>query len=242
MKVLPAIDILDGSCVRLNKGEYSQVTKYYDNPLSIAEQWHEIGIRQIHIVDLDGAKTGKLVNFSVISKIRETFDDFYIQVGGGIRTIESISKYVNLGVDKVIIGTKALTSPEFLQSIPVNLKKKITVDVAMNNNVLASDGWVEKSDTNITDFIKLLESNEINELVVTDISKDGMLSGINTDLYNNILSITKIPIIASGGVTTIDDVHKIISMRDKGLSGIIIGKALYENKIKISDLVELGGF
>ena len=242
MKVLPAIDILDGSCVRLNKGEYSQVTKYCDNPLSIAKQWHEIGIRQIHIVDLDGAKTGKLVNFSVISKIRETFDDIYIQVGGGIRTIESISKYVNLGIDKVIIGTKALTSPEFLQSIPVNLKEKITVDVAMNKNVLASDGWIEKSDINITDFIKLLESNDINELVVTDISKDGMLSGINTDLYNNISSITKIPIIASGGVTTIDDVHKIISLRDKGLSGVIIGKALYENKIKISDLVELGGF
>ena len=241
MKLLPAIDILDGSCVRLNKGEYSQVTKYSDDPLSIASQWHEIGIRNIHIVDLNGAKTGSLTNFSIIGKIRETFADFYIQVGGGIRSLESIDKYINLGIDRVIIGTKALTSPEFLQSIPKNLKEKIIIDVAMNNNALATDGWVEKSKITIIDFIKQLEMNQINELVVTDITKDGMLSGINKDLYSKISSLTKISIIVSGGVTTLADIHEIISMKDKGISGIIIGKAIYENKIKISDLVKFEG-
>jgi len=241
MKLLPAIDILDGSCVRLNKGKYSQVTKYSDDPISVASQWHENGIRNIHIVDLNGAKTGNMTNFSVITKIRDTFADFYIQVGGGIRTLDSINKYVNSGIDKIIIGTKALTSPEFLQSIPNNLKEKIIIDVAINNNVLATRGWIEESKITIIDFIKQLEVNQIKELVVTDITKDGMLSGINKDLYSNILSLTQIPIIISGGVTTLADIHEIISMKDNTISGIIIGKAIYENKIKISDLVGLEG-
>ena len=239
MKLLPAIDILDGSCVRLNKGEYSQVTKYSDDPLSIASHWHELGIRNIHIVDLNGAKTGELNNFSIISKIRETFADFYIQVGGGIRTLESINKYINLGIDKVIIGTKALSSPEFLRTVPINLKERITIDVAVNNNVLVTDGWVEKSQLSIIDFIKQLEMNQITELVVTDITKDGMLSGINKDLYRNISSLTDIPIIVSGGVTSLADIHEIILMKDRGLSGVIVGKAIYENKIEIPDLVKL---
>ena len=239
MKLLPAIDILDGSCVRLNKGEYSQVTKYSDDPLSIASHWHELGIRNIHIVDLNGAKTGELNNFSIISKIRETFADFYIQVGGGIRTLESINKYINLGIDKVIIGTKALSSPEFLRTVPINLKERITIDVAVNNNVLVTDGWVEKSQLSIIDFIKQLEMNQITELVVTDITKDGMLSGINKDLYRNISSLTEIPIIVSGGVTSLADIHEIILMKDRGLSGVIVGKAIYENKIEIPDLVKL---
>ena len=239
MKLLPAIDILDGSCVRLNKGKYNEITKYSNDPLAIATKWYEIGIRNIHIVDLNGAKTGELTNFSIINKIRESLSDLYIQVGGGIRTRESIDKYLKSGIDKIIIGTKALTSPEFLGSIPLDLRKRIIIDVAMNNNVLASDGWIEKSEINIVDFIKKLETNNITELVVTDISKDGMLSGINQALYKKISSLTEIPIIVSGGVTTLEDVHEIISMRDKGLSGIIIGKAIYENRIKISDLVKL---
>jgi len=239
MKLLPAIDILNGSCVRLNKGKYNEITTYSDDPLAIATKWYEIGIRNIHIVDLNGAKTGELTNFPIINRIRESLSDLYIQVGGGIRTRESVDKYLKSGIDKIIIGTKALTSPEFLGSIPLDLRKRIIVDVAMNNNVLASDGWIEKSEINIVDFIKKLETNNITELVVTDISKDGMLSGINQALYKKISSLTEIPIIVSGGVTTLEDVHEIISMRDKGLSGIIIGKAIYENRIKISDLVKL---
>ena len=239
MKLLPAIDILDGSCVRLNKGKYNEITTYSNDPLAIATKWYEIGIRNIHIVDLNGAKTGELTNFPIINRIRESLSDLYIQVGGGIRTRESVDKYLKSGIDKIIIGTKALTSPEFLGSIPIDLRKRIIIDVAMNNNVLASDGWVEKSEINIVDFIKKLETNNITELVVTDITKDGMLSGINQALYKKISSLTEIPIIVSGGVTTLEDVHEIISMRDKGLSGIIIGKAIYENRIKISDLVKL---
>ena len=242
MKLLPAIDILDGSCVRLNKGKYNEITTYSDDPLAIATKWYEIGIRNIHIVDLNGAKTGELTNFPIINRIRESLSDLYIQVGGGIRTRESVDKYLKSGIDKIIIGTKALTSPEFLGSIPLDLRKRIIVDVAMNNNVLASDGWIEKSEINIVDFIKKLETNNITELVVTDISKDGMLSGINQALYKKISSLTEIPIIVSGGVTTLEDIHEIISMRDMGLSGIIIGKAIYENKIKISDLVQLESY
>ena len=153
--------------------------------------------------------------------------------------INGINKYINLGIDKVIIGTKALSSPEFLRTVPINLKERITIDVAVNNNVLVTDGWVEKSQLSIIDFIKQLEMNQITELVVTDITKDGMLSGINKDLYRNISSLTEIPIIVSGGVTSLADIHEIILMKDRGLSGVIVGKAIYENKIEIPDLVKL---
>ena len=239
MKLLPAIDIIDGKCVRLSGGDYNQVTTYSDDPTSVASDWYDKGLRNLHIVDLDGAKTGKLVNLSTISKIRERFPDFYIQVGGGIRDIASIQKYHNIGIDKVIIGTIALSSSNFLASIPEDLRKIVIVDIAIKNDNLTTNGWIENSDYRMEDFFKNLMENQIQEIVVTDVSKDGMLNGVNKELLLNVSSKISIPIIASGGVSSIDDIKLIQSIASNGINGLIIGKALYENRVAIDDIIDM---
>ena len=239
MKLLPAIDIIDGKCVRLSGGDYNQVTTYSDDPTSVASDWYAKGLRNLHIVDLDGAKTGKLVNISTISKIRERFPDFYIQVGGGIRDISSIQKYQNIGIDKVIIGTIALSSSNFLASIPEDLRKLVIVDIAIKNDNLTTNGWIENSDYGMEDFFKNLMENQIQEIVVTDVSKDGMLNGVNKELLLNVSSKISIPIIASGGVSSIDDIKLIQSIASNGINGLIIGKALYENRVTIDDIINM---
>mgnify|MGYP001279305356 FL=1 len=239
MKLLPAIDIIDGKCVRLSGGDYNQVTTYSDDPTSVASDWYDKGLRNLHIVDLDGAKTGKLVNLSTISKIRERFPDFYIQVGGGIRDIASIQKYHNIGIDKVIIGTIALSSSNFLASIPEDLRKIVIVDIAIKNDNLTTNGWIENSDYRMEDFFKNLMENQIQEIVVTDVSKDGMLNGVNKELLLNVSSKISIPIIASGGVSSIGDIKLIQSIASNGINGLIIGKALYENRVAIDDIIDM---
>tara|TARA_B100001113_G_scaffold187354_1_gene153431 strand:+ start:3961 stop:4689 length:729 start_codon:yes stop_codon:yes gene_type:complete len=239
MKLLPAIDIIDGKCVRLSGGDYNQVTTYSDDPTSVASDWYDKGLRYLHIVDLDGAKTGKLVNISTISKIRERFPDFYIQVGGGIRDISSIQKYQNIGIDKVIIGTIALSSSNFLASIPEDLRRMVIVDIAIKNDNLTTNGWIENSDYRMEDFFKNLMENQIQEIVVTDVSKDGMLNGVNKELLLNVSSKISIPIIASGGVSSIDDIKLIQSIASNGINGLIIGKALYENRVTIDDIINM---
>ncbi len=239
MRILPAIDIIDGKCVRLSGGDYSQVITYSDDPCSIASDWHSKGLKNLHIVDLDGAKTGKLKNLSTITKIRNRFSDLYIQVGGGVRNVDSIERYRDIGIDKVIIGTKALSSSSFLASIPRDLRDKVIIDIAIKNNNLTTDGWIKLSDYSIDDFFKILEDNQIKEVVVTDVSKDGMLNGVNKELLLTLSSKTSIPIIASGGVSTIDDIKLIQSIESNGLSGIIIGKAIYERKISIDDIINM---
>ncbi len=240
MKLLPAIDIIDGKCVRLSGGDYNQVTTYSDDPTSVASDWYDKGLRNLHIVDLDGAKTGKLVNFSTISKIRDRFPDFYIQVGGGIRDITSIQNYKDIGIDKVIIGTIALSSSNFLASIPEDLRRMVIVDIAIKNDNLTTNGWIENSDYRMEDFFKNLMKNQIQEIVVTDVSKDGMLNGVNKELLLNVSSQISIPIIASGGVSSIDDIKLIQSIASNGINGLIIGKALYENRITIDDIISMG--
>ncbi len=240
MKLLPAIDIIDGKCVRLSGGDYNQVTTYSDDPTSVASGWYDKGLRNLHIVDLDGAKTGKLVNFSTISKIRDRFPDFYIQVGGGIRDITSIQNYKDIGIDKVIIGTIALSSSNFLASIPEDLRRMVIVDIAIKNDNLTTNGWIENSDYRMEDFFKNLMKNQIQEIVVTDVSKDGMLNGVNKELLLNVSSQISIPIIASGGVSSIDDIKLIQSIASNGINGLIIGKALYENRITIDDIISMG--
>jgi|TARA_B100000959_G_scaffold128777_1_gene135118 phosphoribosylformimino-5-aminoimidazole carboxamide ribotide isomerase len=241
MKIFPAIDLKDGKCVRLAKGEYDKVTTYSDDPIMIAEEWVSQGSLYLHIIDLDGARDGTMINFNKISEIRNKFPDIYIQVGGGIRSIESINKYLNIGINKVIIGTKILSNPDFLFDLNNEIKSKIIVDLAIKNNKLTTDGWHNAASHKIKDFVRILEKHKITEIVLTDVNKDGMLDGINIDMIEDIISFTKIPLIASGGVSCTQDIVKLITIKDKGLSGVIIGKALYENKIKISDILSLEG-
>ena len=239
MKILPAIDLKDGKCVRLNKGDYKQVTHYSDNPLEMAETWISQGANNLHIVDLDGAKAGKLINFTIIESIRKEFPNLFIQVGGGIRNQENINRYINAKIDKVIIGTKVVTDPEFIKKIDANILNRIVVDVAVKDKMLAVQGWNESSSYNIEEFISILNQNNISEIVFTDVSKDGMLKGINLEKIKEILGFSNIPLIASGGVTSIKDIENLKKLKDKGLSGIIIGKALYENKISLPEAIKI---
>ena len=239
MKILPAIDIKDGKCVRLAKGDYNQVTHYFDNPLEVAKKWIDKGSMNLHIVDLDGAKSGETINFDVISKIRNNYPETYIQVGGGIRDIENINSYLDIGIDRVIVGTRVVSDPSFLKRIPSDIKEKVIIDLAVKDGKLAVHGWNNSSDFTLQDFIKILESNNIQEIVFTDVSKDGMLEGMNFSEISNILSFSSIPLIASGGVTSIDDIKYLCGMNEIKISGVIIGKALYENKINLKDAIKL---
>ena len=239
MKILPAIDIKEGKCVRLAKGDYSQVTHYFDNPLDVAKKWIDQGSMNLHIVDLDGAKSGKTINYDIIAEIRNSYPDIYMQIGGGIRDIESINKYINIGINKVIVGTRVVSDPSFLKRIPSDIKEKVIIDLAVKDGKLAVHGWNNSSDFTLQDFIKILESNNIQEIVFTDVSKDGMLEGMNFLEISNILSFSSIPLIASGGVTSIDDIKYLCGMNEIKISGVIIGKALYENKINLKDAIKL---
>ena len=239
MKILPAIDIKEGKCVRLAKGDYSQVTHYFDSPLDVAKKWIDQGSMNLHIVDLDGAKSGKTINYDIIAEIRNSYPDIYMQIGGGIRDIESINKYINIGINKVIVGTRVVSDPSFLKIIPSDIKEKVIIDLAVKDGKLAVHGWNNSSDFTLQDFIKILEFNNIQEIVFTDVSKDGMLEGMNFSEISNILSFSSIPLIASGGVTSINDIEYLCGMNEIKISGVIIGKALYENKINLKDAIKL---
>ena len=241
MRILPAIDIKDGKCVRLARGDYSKVTHYFDNPLYVAKNWIDQGASSIHIVDLDGAKDGGTINYDIIQNIRSTYPDIYIQIGGGIRSNSTITKYLDIGINKLIIGTKALSDPLFLDSIPNEIKDKIIIDLAVKNMKLAVQGWETESEHTIEDYLRILEKNNISEIVYTDIDKDGMLSGMNFHEIKKILNITSIPIIASGGVTSISDIRQLSEISDQGVSGVIIGKALYEKKVNLIDVFKILG-
>ena len=241
MRILPAIDIKDGKCVRLAKGDYSKVTHYSDNPLDVAQVWLSKGATSIHIVDLDGAKDGETTNFEIIKKIRSKFPKIYIQVGGGIRSDVIIKKYFDIGINKLIIGTTALSEPKFLTSIPSAQKNNIIIDVAVKNMKLAVHGWTSPSEYSIEEYLKILEENSISEIVYTDVDKDGMLDGMNFDEIKKLLKITDIPIIASGGISSINDIEELNSFSQNGISGVIIGKALYEKKIDLYDVLKITG-
>ena len=237
MRIIPAIDIIDGKCVRLSKGNYSLKTIYSDNLESIAKNWINNGTRFLHIVDLDGAKAGNPVNIKNILEIRKLFPNIFIQIGGGIRDIDTIEKYLNYGIDRIILGTKVLKNKNFILSLNKSLRDRVAIDIAIKDGKLAGDGWEKTEKENVEFFIEFLEQNGIKMFVITDISKDGMMDGINETSINSILKYITTNAIISGGVTTIDDVKTILAMNKSRINGMIIGKALYENKIKLSEAI-----
>ena len=237
MIIYPAIDIIDGKCVRLSKGNYSLKTIYSDNLESIAKNWINNGTRFLHIVDLDGAKEGNPVNMKNILEIRKLFPNIFIQIGGGIRDINTIEKYLNYGIDRIILGTKVLKNKKFILSLDKALRDRVAIDIAVKDGKLAGDGWEKTEKENIESFIEFLEQNGIKMFVITDISKDGMMEGINETSINLILNYITTNAIISGGVTTIDDVKTILAMNKSRINGMIIGKALYENKIRLSEAI-----
>ena len=237
MIIYPAIDIIDGKCVRLTKGDYSQKTVYSDNLEDIAKNWIEAGSKYLHIVDLDGAKTGKTVNFEKIIAIRKLFPEIFIQVGGGIRDIASIEKYLSHGINRIILGTKILKNKEFIHKLDNNMRKYIAIDIAINDGALAGDGWENTESEDVASFIKFLESHNIKMFVITDVSKDGMMQGINNNSIEFVLKSVTTKAIISGGVTTKEDVQNILGMNKSIVDGMIIGKALYEQSISLTEVI-----
>jgi len=234
MIIFPAIDILNGQCVRLIQGDYNKEKIYSNSPIDMAKQWEEKGAEYIHIVDLDGAKTGRSINQEIILEIAKTVN-VPIQVGGGIRSLETIENYLENGVNRVIIGTAAINHPEFLQDAVDKFEEKIAVSIDARNGYVATDGWTDTSDVKALDLVKRLETVGVKTIVYTDIAKDGMLQGPNLEEQKAINEATTIDLIASGGVTTKEDVE---NLRALNLYGVIIGKALYDGKLKLETILE----
>lgn len=234
MIIFPAIDILKGKCVRLIQGDYNQEKVYGDSPVAMAKKWEEKGAEYIHIVDLDGAKSGDSINKSVIKEIAENVN-IPVQVGGGIRSLDIISFYLNSGVSRVIIGTAAIQDPEFLKEAVNQYGDKIAVSLDARNGFVATDGWTDTSEVKAIDLVKQLEQIGVKTIVYTDIAKDGMLQGPNLEEQRAINNATSMNVIASGGVTTKEDVNNLQTL---DLYGTIIGKALYDGKLDFETVVE----
>ena len=239
MIIYPAIDIIDGKCVRLSKGDYSKKKIYSDDLDKIAGDWINNGSNFLHLVDLDGAKLGNPTNLNNILKIRKSYPDIFIQVGGGIRNTKTIETYISHGINRIILGTKILKDKEFISSINEHLRRYIAIDIAIKDGTLCGDGWEKSESVDISSFIQFLEQNGIGMFVITDVSKDGMLQGINQTSIAQVLGHVSTKAIISGGITTLDDVKTILAMnKDKKVDGIIIGKALYENRINLSEAID----
>tara|TARA_Y100000768_G_scaffold271570_1_gene207662 strand:- start:973 stop:1701 length:729 start_codon:yes stop_codon:yes gene_type:complete len=239
MIIYPAIDIIDGKCVRLSMGDYSKKKIYSDNLENVAGVWIKNGTKYLHLVDLDGAKSGKPTNLDNILKIRNSYPNLFIQVGGGIRDIKTIETYISHGINRIILGTKILKNKEFILSLDEHQRKYIAIDVAIKNGKLCGDGWEISQTEDIESFIKFLEENSIGTFVITDIGKDGMMQGINQTSLGEVLRHVSTKAIISGGVTTLDDIKSILAMnKDNKIDGIIIGKALYEKSINLSEAID----
>ena len=238
MIIFPAIDIKGGKCVRLFKGDFNKITQYKKSPFDQATEFFNLGFTNIHLVDLDGALKGNLINKEIIKKISE-IDKIKIQVGGGIRSLEHIEKLINFGVDKIIIGTAAVENIEFLKIACNKYNKKIAISLDVREGYIALSGWKKQTKILATDFIKNIENIDISRIIYTDINRDGTKSGPNLYETLNFSNLTKIPVVVSGGISSIDDVINIKNKKLKNIEGIIIGKAIYDGSIDIKELSKI---
>ena len=238
MIIFPAIDIKGGKCVRLFKGDFNKITQYKKSPFEQATEFFNLGFTNIHLVDLDGALEGNLINKEIIKKISE-IDKIKIQVGGGIRSLEHIEKLINFGVDKIIIGTAAVENIEFLKIACNKYNKKIEISLDVREGYIALSGWKKQTKILATDFIKNIENMDISRIIYTDINRDGTKSGPNLYETLNFSNLTKIPVVVSGGISSIDDVINIKNKKLKNIEGIIIGKAIYDGSIDIKELSKI---
>ena len=242
MIIIPAIDIIGGQCVRLTKGDFDSKKKYFDDPLEVAAMWKEKGASWIHIIDLDGARTGKVVNLAIAADIRKRLK-VKVQYGGGIRDDKTLGLVLSSGIDRAILGTRAIEDPEFLKESYHEYGDRIilSLDYGQDEKVY-KHGWQEESSKKISDFFKELEELGIKEIIITDITKDGTLEGTNTGFLEKLVSSTSIRFIIAGGIGNIEDIRRLKNIENKGVSGVIIGKALYEGAtpIDLSEAIEIG--
>tara|TARA_B100000965_G_scaffold76279_1_gene60487 strand:- start:156 stop:881 length:726 start_codon:yes stop_codon:yes gene_type:complete len=237
MKIFPAIDIKDKKCVRLIKGDFENKTEYEMLPIDQAEKYKDHGFKNLHIVDLDGALTGETVNIDVIEEIVSKFD-LKIEIGGGIRNFDSIQKYVDAGVEKVILGSAAIKDKDFLKEACQKFPGKIALGLDAKDGFLSLFGWKENSNLMTLDFLKEVNNYGVSRLIYTDINRDGMKISPNFEETENVANTSKCPVIISGGVSSIDDIKKAKELANENIEGIIVGKAIYDGDIKLDDLAK----
>jgi len=235
MKIFPAIDIKDKKCVRLVKGDFNNKTEYKLSPVEQAEKYKDFGFKNLHVVDLDGALTGETINLDIIKDIISKFN-FKVEVGGGIRNFESIKKYIDIGVEKVILGSAAIKNKKFLKDACEEFSNKIALGLDAKDGYLSVSGWKENSNELTLDYLKEVNDYGISRLIYTDINRDGMKQSPNFDETSNITKISNCPVIISGGVSSVDDIKKAKNL--KNVEGIIVGKAIYDGDIKLEELVK----
>lgn len=234
MFLIPAIDLKDGKCVRLRQGRMEDDTVFSDDPVAVARRWVDAGAKRLHLVDLNGAFAGRPVNEDVIKSIVQEFPDVPVQVGGGIRDDETIDRYLAMGARWVIIGTRAVNTPHFVADVCAEFPGHIIVGLDAKNGKVAIDGWSKLSHHDVADLAKHFENDGVEAIIFTDISRDGMMGGVNVDSTVALARTLSIPVIASGGITTLDDIRNLVAVEGEGIGGAIIGRALYEGTLDLA--------
>ncbi|MDZ7661582.1 1-(5-phosphoribosyl)-5-[(5-phosphoribosylamino)methylideneamino]imidazole-4-carboxamide isomerase [Thiohalophilus sp.] len=235
MLLIPAIDLKDGKCVRLRQGKMEDETIFSDDPVSVAARWVEAGARRLHIVDLNGAFAGKPVNADVVHAIASAFPDLPIQIGGGIRDEETVETYLDAGVQYVIIGTKAVNAPHFVNDLCMEYPGHIIVGLDAKDGKVAIDGWSKLSRHDVIDLAQHFEQDGVSAIVYTDIGRDGMMSGVNVEATVKLAQSMAIPVIASGGITNMDDIQALCEVANEGIMGAITGRAIYEGSLDFTE-------
>jgi phosphoribosylformimino-5-aminoimidazole carboxamide ribotide isomerase len=237
--IIPAIDLKDGQCVRLRQGLMEDSTVFSDDPVAMARRWVEAGCRRLHLVDLNGAFAGEPVNGEVVTAIAAAYPDLPIQIGGGIRNLDTIEHYVAAGVSYVIIGTRAVKEPAFVGEACRAFPGKVIVGLDAKDGLVATDGWAEVSEVKATDLARQFESDGVSAIVYTDIARDGMMQGVNVEATVAMARASRIPVIASGGITNLDDIRALSEVAGEGICGAITGRAIYEGTLDVAEAQRL---
>lgn len=239
MLLIPAIDLKEGKCVRLRQGRMEDDTVFSDDPVAVAGRWVEAGAKRLHLVDLDGAFAGKPKNAAVIHDIVQAYPDVPVQIGGGIRDEDTIQAYLEAGVQFVIIGTKAVSEPHFVRDVAIEFPGHIIIGLDARDGKVAIDGWSKLSRHDVIDMAKKFEAQGVAAIVYTDISRDGMMQGVNTEATAKLARAVQIPIIASGGITNMDDIRALGAVAHEGIMGAITGRAIYEGTLDFAEAEKL---
>jgi phosphoribosylformimino-5-aminoimidazole carboxamide ribotide isomerase len=233
MLIIPAIDLKDGKCVRLRQGRMEDDTVFSDDPVAMARRWVEGGARRLHLVDLNGAFAGEPVNGGIVREIAKAFPTLPIQIGGGIRSLDTIRAYLDAGVQFVIIGTKAVKEPQFVKDACREFRGHIIVGIDAKNGMVATDGWADVSSVRAVDLAKQFRDDGVSAVVYTDIARDGMMQGVNVEETARLARESALPVIASGGVTNLDDIRRLKAAARDGIVGAITGRAIYEGTLDL---------